>query len=142
MRDTASGHGVISRNLGPILDHPCIHPPTGPGLVFEVYPEAIATLPASQVWSALFFVMLIFLGMDSAVRCFPDFQATVPGFFKMSAGNFKNLRLFQMGGLECVITGLMDEFKAFFTKYRIRSSVGSIPIHEFNSIYFLSTFMK
>merc|ERR550539_119278 len=62
----------------------------GPGLVFEVYPDAIATLPASQVWSALFFVMLIFLGMDSA-----------------------------MGGLECVITGLMDEFKAFFTKYRI-----------------------
>ena len=33
-----------------------------------------------------------------------------------------------MGGLECVITGLMDEFKGFFTKYRIRSGVGSIPI--------------
>ena len=32
-----------------------------------------------------------------------------------------------MGGLECVITGLMDEFKGFFTKYRIRNSVGSIP---------------
>ena len=26
----------------------------------------------------------------------------------------------QMGGLECVITGLMDEFKWLFTKYRIR----------------------
>lgn len=62
----------------------------GPGLVFEVYPEAIATLPASQVWSVLFFVMLIFLGMDSA-----------------------------MGGLECVITGLLDEFKDFFEKYRV-----------------------
>ena len=39
----------------------------GPGLVFEVYPEAIATLPGSQVWSCLFFVTMIMLGMDSAV---------------------------------------------------------------------------
>ncbi len=63
----------------------------GPGLVFEVYPEAIATLPASQVWSVLFFVMLIFLGMDSA-----------------------------MGGLECVITGLLDEFKPTFDRLNIK----------------------
>ena len=33
----------------------------------------------------------------------------------------------QMGGLECVITGLMDEFKGFFTKYRIRNIVGVNP---------------
>ena len=39
----------------------------GPGLVFEVYPEAIATLPGSQIWSCLFFVTMIMLGMDSAV---------------------------------------------------------------------------
>ena len=39
----------------------------GPGLVFEVYPEAIATLPGSQVWSCLFFLTMIILGMDSAV---------------------------------------------------------------------------
>ncbi|KAI4467594.1 sodium/chloride dependent transporter [Holotrichia oblita] len=58
---------------------------TGPGLVFQVYPEAVATLPGSHVWSVLFFFMLIMLGLDSA-----------------------------MGGLECVITGLMDEFSVFF----------------------------
>ncbi|XP_025831651.1 sodium-dependent noradrenaline transporter-like [Agrilus planipennis] len=57
----------------------------GPGLVFQVYPEAVATLPGSHLWSMLFFFMLIMLGLDSA-----------------------------MGGLECVITGLMDEFSRFF----------------------------
>ncbi|CAG9764797.1 unnamed protein product [Ceutorhynchus assimilis] len=57
----------------------------GPGLVFQVYPEAVATLPGSHIWSVLFFFMLIMLGVDSA-----------------------------MGGLECVITGLMDEFSVFF----------------------------
>merc|ERR1719225_2592273 len=59
----------------------------GPGLVFEVYPQAVATLPGSQFWSVIFFFMLIMLGMDSA-----------------------------MGGLECVITGLMDEYKETFRR--------------------------
>jgi len=53
----------------------------GYGLVFQVYPEAISTLPFAKFWSILFFVMLLTLGIDSA-----------------------------MGGLEAVITGLMDEF--------------------------------
>ena len=59
----------------------------GPGLVFEVYPQAVATLPGSQFWSVIFFFMLIMLGMDSA-----------------------------MGGLECVITGLMDEYQDTFRR--------------------------
>jgi len=66
----------------------------GPGLVFEVYPQAVATLPGSQFWSVIFFFMLIMLGMDSA-----------------------------MGGLECVITGLMDEYQDFFRKRGISREV-------------------
>ncbi|XP_077503296.1 sodium-dependent noradrenaline transporter-like isoform X1 [Amblyomma americanum] len=66
----------------------------GHGLVFQVYPEAIATLPGGPLWAVLFFVMLLTLGLDSA-----------------------------MGGLESVITGLMDEFKTFFSRWRYRREV-------------------
>uniref|UniRef100_A0A8C1YM18 Transporter n=1 Tax=Cyprinus carpio TaxID=7962 RepID=A0A8C1YM18_CYPCA len=64
----------------------CLSP--GPGLVFIIYPEAIATLPGSSVWAVIFFIMLLTLGIDSA-----------------------------MGGMESVITGLTDEFK-FLHKHR------------------------
>ncbi|XP_053571794.1 sodium-dependent dopamine transporter [Bombina bombina] len=60
----------------------------GPGLIFIIYPEAIATLPLSSVWAVIFFIMLLTLGIDSA-----------------------------MGGMESVITGLIDEFK-FLHKHR------------------------
>ncbi|XP_077543155.1 sodium-dependent noradrenaline transporter-like isoform X2 [Haemaphysalis longicornis] len=66
----------------------------GHGLVFQVYPEAIATLPGGPLWAVLFFVMLLTLGLDSA-----------------------------MGGLESVITGLMDEFKTFFSRWHCRREV-------------------
>ncbi|XP_033099261.1 sodium-dependent noradrenaline transporter-like, partial [Anneissia japonica] len=43
----------------------------GPGLVFEVYPEAISTLPGSTAWSIIFYIMLITLGLDSSVGDIP-----------------------------------------------------------------------
>jgi solute carrier family 6 serotonin transporter-like protein 4 len=53
----------------------------GAGLVFVVYPEAIATLTGSVFWAIIFFLMLITLGLDST-----------------------------FGGLEALITGVCDEW--------------------------------
>ncbi|XP_050531792.1 sodium-dependent serotonin transporter [Daktulosphaira vitifoliae] len=53
----------------------------GPGLVFIVYPEAIAMMTGSVLWAIIFFLLLITLGLDST-----------------------------FGGLEAIITGLCDEY--------------------------------
>ncbi|XP_066997796.2 sodium-dependent serotonin transporter [Anabrus simplex] len=61
----------------------------GPGLVFVVYPEAIANMTGSVFWSIIFFLMLITLGLDST-----------------------------FGGLEAMITALCDEYPRLLGRHR------------------------
>ena len=94
----------------------------GPGLVFIVYPEALVTMPVSQLFAALFFFMLLCLAIDSQVSC--NIQLSFPSADR----NYFHLLLercvftvfvpwiswyqlfFQFASVEVVITTLEDHF--------------------------------
>ncbi|KAM7400945.1 hypothetical protein PAMA_005237 [Pampus argenteus] len=57
----------------------------GPGLAFITYPWAISMMPLPQLWAALFFAMIIFLGLDS-----------------------------EFVYLECLVTSISDMYPSFF----------------------------
>lgn len=48
--------------------HKCSFCFTGPGLAFIAYPQAAAMMPFPQFWNVCFFLMLLFLTVDTHVR--------------------------------------------------------------------------
>ncbi|KAK2862041.1 hypothetical protein Q5P01_001574 [Channa striata] len=60
---------------------------SGPGLAFIAYPRAVALMPLPQLWAIFFFIMLIFLGLDSE---FVYQEALVTTISDMYPSSFQN----------------------------------------------------
>ncbi|XP_067652418.1 sodium- and chloride-dependent glycine transporter 1-like [Haliotis asinina] len=54
--------GFLAHNVGvPVADVIT----SGPGIAFVVYPEAVSLLPVPQLWSVLFFLVVLMMGFDT-----------------------------------------------------------------------------
>ncbi|XP_056292682.1 sodium- and chloride-dependent GABA transporter 2-like [Pseudoliparis swirei] len=60
---------------------------SGPGLAFIAYPHAVALMPLPQLWAIFFFIMIIFLGLDSE---FVSQEALVTSITDMYPDFFQN----------------------------------------------------
>uniref|UniRef100_A0AAQ6A3V3 Transporter n=1 Tax=Amphiprion ocellaris TaxID=80972 RepID=A0AAQ6A3V3_AMPOC len=80
---------------------------SGPGLAFIAYPKAVTLMPLAPLWAALFFFMLLILGLDSQ---FVGVEGLITGIMDMLPPKsvMGSLRREVVAAICCVICFLID----------------------------------
>ncbi|XP_053377010.1 sodium- and chloride-dependent glycine transporter 1-like [Mercenaria mercenaria] len=79
--------GFLSKETGVALED---LPFSGPGLAFIAYPEALSRLPLPHVWSVLFFLTLVLVGIDTQ---FSMFETVTNTFIDLDLKKYGKYRL-------------------------------------------------
>ncbi|CAM4624637.1 unnamed protein product [Lepidochelys kempii] len=82
---------------------------SGPGLAFIAYPRAVTLMPVAPLWAALFFIMLLLLGLDSQ-GCSFRFQREVTVALSCTLCFFIDLSMVTEGGM--YVFQLFDYYSA------------------------------
>ncbi|XP_039654102.1 sodium- and chloride-dependent GABA transporter 2-like [Perca fluviatilis] len=94
---------------------------SGPGLAFIAYPRAVALMPLPQLWAIFFFIMILFLGLDSEFVLQEALVTTIsdmyPDFFQSDCRRKLLLLAISVGsffaGLMMVMEGGLYIFQLF-----------------------------
>jgi len=110
---------------------------SGPGLAFVAYPQAMSILPGGAIWSVLFFLTLLTLGLDSMFATYETMLQGIADEFLVIRGKIRHIFTFCVT-IVMILIGLPFTTRAGAYIFQVvdwyATPIGAIVIALFESI--------